>query len=59
MSIPVSVIIPLIAQLLTLSLKIADIIDRSDSVNADDKAAMRAAIKKASNRVTYWNKDGS
>ena len=59
MSVPISVIIPMIAQLLTLSLKIADIIDRSDSVNADDKAAMRDAIKKASNRVTYWNEAGT
>jgi hypothetical protein len=58
-SIPITLIIPLIGQLLTLSLKIADIIDRSDDINAEDKQAMKAAIKKANEGVTYWNEDGT
>jgi hypothetical protein len=59
MSLPIAVIIPLVAQFLTLSLKIADIIDRSGDVSVEDKLAMKAAIKKASDNVTYWIEDGT
>jgi hypothetical protein len=59
MSLPIAVIIPLVAQFLTLSLKIADIIDRSGDVSVEDKLAMKEAIKTASDNVTYWNKEGT
>ena len=59
MSIPIAVIIPMIGQLLNLSLKIAEIIDRSDDVNAEDKEALKVAINKAKDGVTYWNDGGS
>jgi hypothetical protein len=59
MSIPITLIIPLIGQLLNLSLKIAEIIDRSDDINAEDKQAIKAAIKKARDGVTYWNEEGT
>jgi hypothetical protein len=57
MVLPIPAIISLVGQLLTLSLKIADIIDRSDNINAEDKQAMKAAIKKANDGVTYWLED--
>lgn len=54
---PISVILPMIGQLLNLSLKIADIIDRSDIVNAEDKEALKAELRKAKDGVTYWNEE--
>jgi hypothetical protein len=47
-------IIPLIGQLLTLSLKIADIIDKSNDLNVEDKAALKEVIQQAKDGVTYW-----
>ncbi len=47
-------IIPLVGELLKLGLKLADIIDKAESVSADDKEAMRAMIKDAKESVTYW-----
>jgi hypothetical protein len=51
----VALIIPIVGQLLTLSLKVADIIDKSNDVNAEDKEALKALIKQAKEGVTYWN----
>ncbi len=53
----VTAMIPLAIQLLTLSLKIADIIDKSGDVDAQDKAALKALINEAKNGVTYINEE--
>ncbi len=50
----VSALIPMVAQLLGLGLKIADLIDKADNVSDDDKAAMKAAIKEAQEKVDFW-----
>ncbi len=55
----VALIIPLVGQLLTLGLKIADIIDKADDINPEDKAALKAEIKKAQNSVTIWEPKSS
>ncbi len=58
----VSVMIPMIGQLLTLGFKLADLIDKAENVSDDDKEAMKAAITKAKEGVTYWDdttKDGN
>lgn len=58
----VSLMIPLVGQLLTLGFKIADLIEKAENVSDTDKEAMKAAIIKAKDGVTYWddnNKDGS
>jgi hypothetical protein len=49
-------LIPLITQLLSLGLKLANVIERSKDISVEDKAAMRAAITKAKDNVTYWGK---
>ncbi len=49
----IPVIIPLVAQLLTISLKVADIIAKSNEVNEQDKETLRALIQKAKDGVTY------
>lgn len=57
----VSLIIPLVGQLLTLGFKIADLIEKAENVSDTDKVAMKAAITKAKDGVTYWDdktKDG-
>jgi hypothetical protein len=51
----IALIIPIVGQLLTLSLKVADIIDKADDVSADDKEALKALIRQAKEGVTYWN----
>lgn len=53
----VAMIVPLAVQLLTLSLRIADIIDKSGDVDAQDKAALKALIKEAKDGVTYINEE--
>lgn len=55
MTLPITTIIPLIGQLLTLSIKIAGIIERSDDVSVEDKEALKAEIAKAKDGVTYWD----
>ncbi len=50
----VNTIIPLVGQLLTLGLKIADIIDRADDVSVMDKQALKNAISRAQSEVTPW-----
>ena len=52
---PIAAMIPLIGQLLTLGFKLTDIIAKSESVSEEDKEAMKAAIMKAKDGVTYWN----
>jgi hypothetical protein len=47
-------LIPLISQLLSLGLKLANVIEQSKDISVDDKAAMKAAITKAKDNVTYW-----
>ncbi len=49
----VAIIVPLIGQLLNLSLKIAGVIETSKDINPKDKAALKELIKKARNGVTY------
>ncbi len=51
----VSILIPLVGQLLTLGFKIADLIEKAENVSDDDKEAMKAAITKAKEGVTYWD----
>jgi hypothetical protein len=51
----VSEILPLISQLLTLGLKIAEIIDNSEDVSAEDKEALKDIIRTAQKKVTPWN----
>jgi hypothetical protein len=58
MALAISVIIPLIGQLLNLSLKIADIIDKVDGVDENDKMALKAMISKAKDGVTHWDDTG-
>ncbi len=50
--IPVA-IIPLITQLLSIGLKVADIIVKSKDIAEEDKEALRAIIKKSKDGVTY------
>lgn len=50
--IPVA-IIPLIMQLLSIGLKVADIIEKSKDIADKDKEALRAIIKKSRDGVTY------
>ncbi len=52
-------IIPLVGQLLRLGFKIADIVEKANSIKPEDKHAMRAAVKKAQSRVTYWKPEDS
>jgi hypothetical protein len=47
-------LIPLISQLLSLGLKIADVIEQSEDLNPEDKAALKEAIDKAKASVTSW-----
>jgi len=51
-------IIPMVGQLLNLSLRIADIIDKSGTLNAEDRAALKSLIKEAKDGVTYIETDG-
>lgn len=51
----VSAIIPLVSQLLTLGFKIADVIETSKEVSAEDKVAMKVAITEAKDNVKYWD----
>jgi hypothetical protein len=51
----VSLIIPLVGQLLRLGFEIADLIEKAENVSDNDKAAMKAAITKAKDGVTYWD----
>lgn len=51
----VSLIIPLVGQLLRLGFEIADLIEKAENVSDDDKAAMKAAITKAKEGVAYWD----
>ncbi len=55
----VALIIPLVGELLALGLKIAATIEAAEDISIDDKEAMKAAIAKARDGVTYWNEDGS
>ncbi len=48
-----ALIIPLVAQLLSVSLRIADIIAKSNEVNEQDKETLRALIEQAKDGVTY------
>ncbi len=50
-----SLIIPLVSQLLTLGFKIADVIETSKEVSAEDKVAMKVAITEARDNVKYWD----
>lgn len=50
-----NMIIPLVGQLLSLGLRIADIIDKAENVSDEDKMAMKAEILKARDGVTYWD----
>jgi len=54
----VTLIIPLIGQLLTLTLKVADIIEKAQDVSPEDKATLKKTILEAKNSVTYWG-DGN
>ncbi len=60
--IPVA-IIPLVVQLLTIGLKVADTIEKSKDIADEDKVALRAIVKKSKDGVTYITdentKDGS
>jgi hypothetical protein len=49
-------LVPLITQLLSLGLKLANIIELSRDISVEDKAAMKAAITEAKDNVTYWGK---
>lgn len=53
----IAMIVPVVAQLLTLSVKIADIVQQSADVSIEDKAALKAAIEQAKNGVTHWNEE--
>lgn len=50
----VSAIIPLVGQLLQLGFKIADLIEKSEDINIEDRQAMKDAVSAACDRVTYW-----
>jgi hypothetical protein len=50
----VSMLIPLVGELMKLGFEIADLIERSEDVNPEDKEAMKVAIKKAQEGVTFW-----
>ncbi len=55
-------IIPVVGQLLTLSLKLAEIIENSNEVDAKDKEFLKKLIEQAKDGVTYIDendKDGS
>ncbi len=55
-------IIPVVGQLLTLSLKLAEIIENSNEIDAMDKEFLKKLIKQAKDGVTYIDendKDGS
>ncbi len=49
----VALIIPIFAQLLSLGLKLAVIIEQSKAISAEDKGALKALIKEARDGVTY------
>jgi hypothetical protein len=49
-----STLIPVIGQLLTLGFKLAAIVDKAENLTADDKLALKEAIKNAQQGVTYW-----
>jgi hypothetical protein len=51
----ISDLIPLIGQLLKLSVDIAAKIDQIDNISIEDKEAMKAHIRAARDSVTYWD----
>ncbi len=50
--IPVA-IIPLVAQLLSIGLKVADTIEKDKDIADKDKEALRAIVKRRKDGVTY------
>lgn len=57
MAVPIGLIVPLVGQVLSLSLRIAEIIEKSKEVNAKDKETLRALINEAKDSVTYIDED--
>ncbi len=53
MAFPVAMIIPLVVQALTVTLRVADIIEKSEDVDEKDKVALRSLINRAKDGVTY------
>ncbi len=49
----ITLIVPLAVQLLSLSLKVAGIIEKSNEVDEKDKESLRSLIKSAKDGVTY------
>jgi hypothetical protein len=49
----IAIIIPLIGQLLSLSLRLAEVIEKSKGIDPKDKEALKALISKARDGVTY------
>lgn len=47
-------LLPPIAQLVSLGFNLAGVIEKSGNVSEEDKEAMKAAITKAKDGVTYW-----
>lgn len=50
----ISSIIPLIAESVALSLKIASILESSKEINIEDKEKLKKLIASARDKVTYW-----
>ncbi len=58
----IALIVPVVGQLLALSLRIADIIEKSNDIDVKDKEELRKLIKQAKDGVTYIDendKEGS
>jgi hypothetical protein len=48
-------LIPLVSDLLTLGIKIANMIERAEDISDQDKESMKVAIQAAKARVTAWD----
>lgn len=46
-------IIPLVTQLLSLSIRLADTLEKSKEISIQDKATLKGLIRKAREGVTY------
>ncbi len=50
-------LVPIIGEVLALSLKLADIVEKAEDISAEDKEALKAEIRKARDGVTFWDEE--